>query len=113
MVMGKFCSYTSAVAKVYRVLHDGVQVPEVSQRVWQYHDLFDLELLFFDISQIRRFVIQRKVCTTVSNLTDHEQLAPQAPYSQQKRRNFKLDGLVIDSLCPPTWAPHKLGAQAS
>ncbi|KAK0191970.1 RNA helicase [Armillaria mellea] len=62
-----------------------------------------LELVFFDISQSRRFVIHRKLCAIVGDLTDHEQLAPKAPYSQRKRRNIKLDGRVIDSLRPPTW----------
>ncbi len=62
-----------------------------------------LELVFFDISQRCRFVIQRKVCATVGDLTDHEQLAPKAPYSQRKRRNIILDGPVIDRLGPPTW----------
>ncbi|KAK0496609.1 P-loop containing nucleoside triphosphate hydrolase protein [Armillaria luteobubalina] len=66
-----------------------------------------LELVFFDISHSRRFVIQRKVCATVGDLTDHEHLAPKAPYSQRKRRNIKLDGPVIDSLRPPTWTPTK------
>ncbi len=66
-----------------------------------------LELVFFDISQSRCFVIQRKVSATVGDLADHERLAPKAPYSQRKRRNIKLDGPVKRSLRPPTWTPTK------
>ncbi|KAK0191971.1 P-loop containing nucleoside triphosphate hydrolase protein [Armillaria mellea] len=66
-----------------------------------------LELVFFDVSQNRRFVIQRKVSATVGDLADHERLAPKAPYSQRKRRNIKLDGPIRRSLRPPTWTPVK------
>ncbi|KAK0452060.1 P-loop containing nucleoside triphosphate hydrolase protein [Desarmillaria tabescens] len=66
-----------------------------------------LELVFFDISQHRNFVIQRKVCATVGDLADYERLAPKAPYTQRKRRNIALDGPIKRSLRPPTWTPTK------
>ncbi|KAG7439173.1 P-loop containing nucleoside triphosphate hydrolase protein [Guyanagaster necrorhizus] len=66
-----------------------------------------LELVFFDISQRRRFVIQRKVCATVGDLADHKQLAPKALYTQRKCRNIELDGPIKHSLRPPTWTPTK------
>ncbi|KAK0204282.1 P-loop containing nucleoside triphosphate hydrolase protein [Desarmillaria ectypa] len=66
-----------------------------------------LELEFFDISQRRRFVIQRTVCATVGDLADHEQLAAKAPYVPRKRRNIELDGPVKRSLRPPTWTRTK------
>ncbi len=66
-----------------------------------------LELVFINIVNRRRFVIQRKISATVGSRADHEYLAPKAPYTPRKRRNIKLDGPVKRSLRPPTWTPTK------
>jgi len=58
-----------------------------------------LELLFYDLSRQRSFVITRSVAATVGSKDDYDQFKVKVPYTRRKKSHFT--GTIVPSLRSP------------